>query len=119
MKAYRLAYVFLILILLFVIINTCILTAYIESIEEDIRLCTIKTDAEKIEDIHDKFTKCKDFIGLTVSHDDLTNIEDIFAEFIASKKADDDNGVIVAKSRLENALLHLRRLVGFNVDSIF
>ena len=66
------------------------------------------------EGFRDKLT----YIGLTVSHDDLTNIEDCFAEMTGNLRVGDTKGAEVTKSRLISFIEHLRRLVGFNIDNI-
>ena len=64
------------------------------------------------------FKKKEMFLGLTVNHDDLSNIEDCFSEMIGYLSVGDINGAIVTKSRLIDALGHLRRLSGLNIDAI-
>ena len=64
------------------------------------------------------FRKTENFISITVSHDDLTNIEDGFAELVGYLKVSDSDGAEIVKSRLINSLEHLRRLSGVNFDSI-
>lgn len=58
------------------------------------------------------------FIGLTVNHDDLSNIEGFFSEMIGYLAVGDANGATVAKNRLTDSLGHLKRLSGFNIDAI-
>ena len=58
------------------------------------------------------------FIGLTVNHDDLSDIEGCFSELIGYLDVGDTSGASVAKNRLIDALGHLRRLSGFNIDAI-
>ena len=66
----------------------------------------------------DTFRSKELFIGLTVNHDDLSNIEGSFAVLIGYLSVEDNNGATVAKNRLTDALGHLRRLSGFNIDAI-
>lgn len=68
--------------------------------------------------IYDDFKKKEKFISLTVSHDDLMSIEDAFAEMIGYLSVDDPKGAEVSKNRLTDALMHLRRLSGFNIDAV-
>jgi len=119
MKAYRFACIAVFLILGFVIANTLFLTRYVGSLLEDVENCSYNSSAEELRGIHQKFMRGEDFAGLTVSHEDLTSIEDLFSELIACAEVGDSDGLTIAKSRLNNALMHLRRLVGFNIDSIF
>ena len=69
-------------------------------------------------EIDEGFRKKANYIGLTVSHDDLTNIEDCLAELKGHLSGGDIEGAEVTKSRLIRFLEHLRRLVGFNIDNI-
>ena len=71
------------------------------------------------EEISHEYAKIQRYIGLTVSHDDLTNIEEDFNEILGAIEADDEESLIIAKSRLIGSLSHLRRLSGINADSIF
>lgn len=64
------------------------------------------------------FRKKELFIGLTVNHDDLSNIENDFSELIGFLSVGDAKGATVAKNRLADSLGHLRRLSGFNIDAI-
>ena len=74
--------------------------------------------AEKLKEIHREFKKAEKIISITVSHDDLTNIEESFADMIGAAEAKMETNVITAKSRLEDALRHLGRLSSINLDSI-
>jgi hypothetical protein len=53
-----------------------------------------------------------------VSHSDLSEIEGAFAELIGAAEAKDEESVIIAKSRLTNALMHLRRLSIIGIEGI-
>ena len=87
----------------------------IESVEGDdaALLC------DEYERIFKKFKKAERIISLSVSHDDLTNIEEGFAEMIGAAKAGGEVGLSTVKSRLKDALEHLGRLSGINIDSVF
>ena len=56
---------------------------------------------------------------MSVSHEDLTSIEEILSEIEGALKAKDKNAVIIAKSRFESAVLHLGQLSALNIESIF
>ena len=75
----------------------------------------MKSEYEKL---YESFMKKQKFISLTVSHDDLTEIENDLAEILGAIEADDEESLIIAKSRLVMTLTHLRRLSGVNLDSI-
>ena len=70
------------------------------------------------EKLAEKFRRHERYISLTVSHDDLTNIEEGFAELIGAEFAGDDLRIVTLKSRLKDSLEHLGRLSGINIDSI-
>ena len=115
-----LAICLLVIVIALVITNTLILQNVTESLTEDVENLQLDSkgaldDAIKIDD---NFKKKVSFIGLTVSHEDLTNIEDCFAEMTGYLTVGDSDGAKVAKYRLIRSLKHLRRLVGFNIDAI-
>ena len=122
MKMVRIAAILLVITLLTVIINSIVLKNIIDEI-----LCDVtdadEEDAElafnKYTEIYEKYKKMSSYISLTVNHEDLTDIENSFAEIIGAAKCQDLDGVTTIKSRLISALKHLRRLSGVNLDSIF
>jgi hypothetical protein len=77
-----------------------------------------ETAKKEFEGIYNKFKKAERYISLTVSHDDLTNIEEGFADIMGAFEAGAKNSIIMIKSRLTDALEHLGRLSGINLDSI-
>ena len=70
-------------------------------------------------DIYQHYMKKQKIISITVSHDCLREIENNFCEILGSIEANDEESLIIAKSRLIGALEHLQRLSGINADSIF
>ncbi len=70
------------------------------------------------ETLKSEFEKKEAFISMTVSHDDLTNIEEGISELVGALETGDKEEAAVIKSRLRSSLLHLRRLCGINIDSI-
>ena len=121
MKPMKIASAALLFLLALVILNSI----YIGSITEFFadRIKEIETDelsvtANEIKKIYADFKKNEKIISITVSHDDLTNIEESFADIIGAAEAGMAANVITIKSRLEDALRHLGRLSGINLDSI-
>ncbi len=121
MKSVKVAAALLIITLLAVILNSVILRSIladvydmVDSAEEDDTLTAYYEYGE----IFEYFKKKESFISLTVSHEDLTAIEDGFAEIIGAAKAGDKEGLITIKSRLKSSIEHLRRLAGINIESI-
>lgn len=108
------AIVGLVAILTFVGVNSFIVDQRMEEIINEVKEC------ESYEDIagtREKFMEYERYINITVSHEDLTLIEDLFSQYEAEAKDESDDAEIT-KSRLINALTHLRRLSGINIDSV-
>ncbi len=97
-----------------ILANSYYITKVTKELTEELELRT----GESYEAVEEKFKKHERYISLTVSHDDLTNIEEAFAELIGAANANDEVRVITIKSRLKDSLLHLGRLSGINLDSI-
>lgn len=104
----------LVAILAFIIINTAIVGRAIEETIDEVEACNSYEDAAEA---RQNFMKYERYINITVSHEDLTSIEDLFSEYEAQMLAQNDDAKIT-KSRLINALTHLGRLSGVNIDSI-
>lgn len=122
MKEKIFAFITIILIIVAVASNTIKMHKDIDEIYSAVENIDIEQPTnesrQEAHDAYDLFKKKEHFIGLTVNHDDLSNIEDCFAEMIGNLKTDDPDGATVAKNRLLNALSHLRRLSSFNIDAI-
>ena len=121
MKLVKIAYAILFTTLALVTLNSVILRSLItdtitavEAAEEE------DTEKAKIEysQIYEKFQRKETYIAITVNHEDMTNIEDAFSEVVGAADAGDREGMIIAKNRLIDALRHLKRLSGINIDSI-
>lgn len=120
MKSAVVAFIVLIATLIAVILNSFFVMKCIDDISSRLESAPSDTESyELYEDIFDKYMKKQRYIGLTVSHDDLTNIEREFNEILGSIESGDEENLIIAKSRLIGALSHLKRLSGINADSIF
>ena len=121
MKTVRAAYLLFIIIFTLVFTNSIILQNIIKGYEE--RVNAIDTqEAESAErefyKLYEDFKKDERYINLTVTHEDLTNIEEMFSAAIGAAKGKDSAELEITKSRLSDALGHLGRLVGINLDSI-
>ena len=75
--------------------------------------------SREFEKIMKIYEKNEIFISLTVSHEDLTDIKLLLAEIEGAISAADKKAIIIAKSRLESAVLHLGQLSALNIESIF
>ena len=110
-------------VICFVIINTIILNKQIGNLYEatekmEISDSNIEDSEKSARALYEEFKKRETFISLTVNHEDLTSIEESFSEIIGYLSVNDTDGARVVKNRLLDSLEHLRRLSGFNIDSI-
>ena len=121
MKAVRIASATLIILLAVIIINSVYISKTTEKFADKIKETNtedLAVTAEQLRQIYSQFKKAEKIISITVSHDDLTNIEEGFADIIGAAEAGMRANVITVKSRLEDALRHLGRLSSINLDSI-
>lgn len=120
MKDKIIAIVCLVVVLTVVVLNGLALKGKIEATIEEVASINTQESGTKdeAERIFDEFIKREHYISLTVSHEDLTTIEDCFCEMIGYLRVGDKDNAEVTKGRLLGSLEHLRRLSGFNIDSI-
>lgn len=118
MKVFTASVCALAAVTILVFMNSFLSAKLIDSVMEKIERIDTDTTQDELYEISDFYMKRQTYLALTVSHDDLSEIEDIIAELIGSGAVCDADGVIIAKSRLISALSHLRRLSGINLDSI-
>ncbi len=122
MKTKILAVVMLLLTVGGVIANTVAVGRIISSYETAV--CELEVDgsdessAAAARELFKKFQSSERFVSLTVNHDDLTSIEELFSELIGQLEVGDGDAAHVTKNRLIDALRHLGRLSGFNIDAI-
>ena len=114
MKTVKTTSVFLLILISAILLNSF----YIKRVTEEISNELDAAESETYKEVSDKFKKHERYISLTVSHDDLTNIEEAFAELIGAANAGDEAKLATIKSRLKDSLEHLGRLSGINIDSI-
>lgn len=121
MKLEKIAYAILICAVVLISINSIVLGRIIDDVTDAVKdgeESDTDLAQEEYTRIYENFKKKESFIALTVNHGDLMSIEDAFAELIGAAKADDKESLMIAKSRLTDALGHLKRLSGINIDSI-
>ena len=119
MKVKIFAFAALIITVGFVAINTVMVKKSILEVKNAV--LSIDNAEDKLsatKDAYKKFKSHETYISLTVNHEDLTNIEDCFAEMIGYLELGDGDGAYVTKSRLVSSLEHLWRLSAINLDSI-
>ena len=120
MKALILSYITAGLVILFVFANSFTVGYNIDRLTEAISSAPDSCDDGGIyQELFEDYERRERFIALTISHSDLLGIEDSFSEILGAVKAKDDESLIIAKSRLIEALAHIKRLAGINFDSIF
>ena len=120
MKEKILSIVLLVMVIAFVTVNTIILNKQVEEVTKSVSSLSLDNDDAEMEArrIYESFMKKEKYMSLTVSHDDLTSIEDCFVQMIGYLSVDDKKNAEVTKSRLISYLEHLRRLSGFNIDAV-
>ena len=101
-----------------VIMNSFFIIGVTEELIEEIEGIGDVDAVEKLVTVREKFDGIRWIITLSVSHDDILNIEEAFAEAIGAARGADTAELQIAKSRLTDALVHLGRLSGINADSI-
>ena len=114
------AIIILISVIGFVTVNSIVIDRAVDDLLKEVESLDFqdseaKTEAERV---WKKFKDNSAFISLSVSHDDLSNIEDTFREMIGAIATDDKDSADIAKYRLLSYLEHLRRLSGASIDAI-
>lgn len=74
---------------------------------------------ERLSELKSLFERRELFLSLSVSHEDLRDIEEMIAEMEGAIEAGDEGAAKMAESRLKNALRHLGRLSSLNFESVF
>ena len=123
MKEKIIAFCLLFLVICFVLINTLVLDRQIKGLYDDtakieINDSDIQAAERSVRALYEEFKRREKFISLTVNHEDLTRIEESFSEIIGYLSVGNADDAMVIKNRLLDSLEHLRRLSGFNIDSI-
>ncbi len=111
-----LAFLILTAVILFVIINTCMLSKTIGELER--RAESTPLELSSFNELYNDFKSVRSYLSITVDHDDIAEIERDMCEIIGALSVEDAQSAAIAKSRLCGALGHLKRLSGFNIDSI-
>ena len=121
MKAVKISVAVLLVLTFAVGANSIYINHLTTKFSQELESVNINADtplAERLESIFMRFKKAERFISITVSHEDLTNIEESFADIIGAAKAGTDGDMERIKSRLVDSLEHLGRLSSLNLDSI-
>lgn len=123
MKVKIFAFVLMGLLITSVTVNTCIVSSEMKKIQravDDIKFdeSSIETSLLQANAAYSIYQEREIFLSLTVNHNDLTNIEDNFAEMIGNLMVGDSDGAEITRNRLSCSLEHLRRLSGINIDAL-
>ncbi len=119
MKSVIWAFIIVFLMIILVLLNSIIISYNIKEVISRLESTPAEISAaDEYLDIRDDFIKTRKYFSLTVNHDDITDIDCEFAELVGALSAGDDKELMIAKSRLINALMHLKRLSGINSESI-
>ncbi len=122
MKIKIFSVVLLTILFVAVTINTVFLTRRIDQIITDVNSISTENTTEATErskEIFDKHKKSEGFLSLTISHNDLADINGYFTEMIAYLSIENAEEAGVAKSRLIDALTQIKRLSGWNIQAVF
>ncbi|MBE6636094.1 MAG: DUF4363 family protein [Ruminococcaceae bacterium] len=113
------AFIIVFLLITLVLLNSIIISYNIKEVISRLEDTPNEISAaDKYLDIRDDFIKIRKYISLTVNHEDISEIDSEFAELSGILTVGDAEELVIAKSRLINALLHLKRLSGINLESI-
>ena len=120
MKIKMMAVVIFLSVIVFVGVNTYIIDKEMREIGVDIAELDLSTERAKedAEEIYRDFQQKEKYLSLTVSHEDLTNIENCFVEMIGYLSIGDTDNAKVVKDRLTHSIEHLRRLSTFTIEAI-
>ena len=120
MKEKLLATILLICILAAVTLNTLMIDRKIGMLYKSLADLDISNQDSQnsLQNIANEYQRTKGLISVTVSHDDLTSIDECFIELAGYMKSSDFVEAEITKNRLMFYLNHIRRLSGFNIDSI-
>ena len=121
MRAFRGAVCVLIILTATIFFNSVYIQRLTDTLAQKVEGVTtdnIESAEQVLESLYEDFKSAEKYISLTVSHDDLTNIEGDFAEILGAAKAGDTESVITLKSRLVSSLKHLGRLSGISLESV-
>jgi hypothetical protein len=120
MKAGIFAISAIVSVTLLISINSYMLHRSISGLIEDAEVLSSESDGalQKAIQIKQRFEDLEWYVSLTVNHEDLTNIEECYSDLVGYLSVNMNEEATVTKSRLIDALKHLRRLSGVNIDSI-
>ena len=119
-KSVPVALITLLSIIIFVCADAPIVSGMIDKTIAELEGFKISNEGaeEQFSQIKNRYERRVKYINLTVSHSLTLEVEAFFSELQTEVKYGDENDIQKAKSRLIDALLHLKRLSGFKLESI-
>ena len=121
MKAIKIATVVFLLLTVTVTANSLYIRHLTRTFSRELNRISIyesENAYQELNKVAEQFKHAEKYISITVSHDDLTNIEEGFSDLIGAAEAGMMGDVERIKNRLVDSIGHLGRLSGFNLDSI-
>ena len=122
MKSVIFAYTLLAAVTSFIFINSSVISNHIDNTSSRLNELTEtvgdETLYEDVSEIYEEFKEKEKYISLTVSHEDLTNIETYFCQLVSAAQISEENDYKINLDLLKDALAHLERLCDMNLDSI-
>lgn len=120
MSSIKISYLVLILCICFVAANGFYLNYITGELYERAENINVEDEGarEAVIELYSFYEKHQRLISITVSHDDLRDIDNEMCELVGALRVNDADGAEISKSRLCGSLRHLKRLSGLNIDSI-
>ena len=120
MKSLIWAFIVVCLLIVSVFLNSIIVSYNIKEVISRLEKLPDELSSEgEYLDIKNDFIKMRKYFSFTVNHEDIADVEHEFSDLTGSLAAKDKESFIISKSRLIDALTHLKRLSGINLESIF
>ncbi len=120
MKIHIFAIVIAVSVICVVFVNSFVIGYNIERLTEAISAAPEDEPCAEIYDgLFEDYLRREKYLALSISHSDLLGVEDALSELVGAASAEDYDSVKMAKSRVIQALTHIKRLSGVNLDSIF
>lgn len=118
MKTKWIAAGILLAVCIFAVGNAAALRREIEKIENAVSASGAECDVLRIKKAEEEFCRREAFFSLTIHHATLRQIEQDLAELSGAAEAGDEQTFIAVKQKVLSALARLKRLSGWNFESI-
>ena len=121
MKSMMMPAVFLLIVILFVIVNGVMIDKYITALIEQVEeLPDTPNDStlEQIEKIEDKWKEKEEWVSIVVKFDSVYNFAREWSSAKAGVISDDPGTYLAAKKGMINILKYIRDIQQFRIDNI-